>query len=62
MSHQPVVVTDVQIPFGRMVMLILQVMLASIPAIILFYLIMGLCFLLFSGLFAGLFAATQTMQ
>jgi hypothetical protein len=45
-----------------MVMLILQVMLASIPAIILFYLIMGLCFLLFSGLFAGLFAATQTMQ
>jgi hypothetical protein len=33
-------VTDIDIPFGRMVIIILEFMLASIPALLLFYLIM----------------------
>jgi hypothetical protein len=45
-----------------MVIIILKWMLASIPTLILFYLIMGLCFVLFGSLFAGLFAASQTVQ
>ncbi len=37
MSEDQVVLTDVRIPFGRMVMIILKFMLASIPAVLLLY-------------------------
>ena len=37
MNEVRTVVTDVDIPFGRMVMIILKVMLASIPAILLVF-------------------------
>jgi hypothetical protein len=40
MEEQGTVITDIQIPFGRMVAIILKWMLASIPAIILMYIIM----------------------
>lgn len=40
MEEKKTVITDVQIPFGRMIIIILKWMLASIPAILLMYLIM----------------------
>jgi hypothetical protein len=39
MEEQKVTITDVDIPFGRMIAIILKWMLAAIPAIILMYLI-----------------------
>lgn len=56
MSQQPVTITDVDIPFGRMVVIIFKFMLASIPAVILFYLLTFFLMLMFGGLFAGLSA------
>lgn len=49
---QPMILTDIQIPFGRMVMIILKWSLASIPAVILLWLAMLLVGLLF-GLGVG---------
>lgn len=40
MSENNTTITDIRIPFGRMVAIILKWMLASIPAVILMYLIM----------------------
>lgn len=57
MSQQPVTITDVDIPFGRMVVIIFKFMLASIPAVILFYLFMAFFMLVFGGMFAGMIAA-----
>jgi hypothetical protein len=39
MADQNTTITDIRIPFGRMVAIILKIMLASIPAIILMYII-----------------------
>lgn len=40
MNDNRTTVADIDIPFGRMVMIILKFMLASIPAVLLFYLIL----------------------
>lgn len=48
-----VVITGVDIPFGEMVMLIIKVMLASIPA----YLIMLVFFFMLATIFGGIFGA-----
>ena len=60
---QPTVLTDVDIPFGRLVVILLKTMIASIPALICFYIflaIIGLIFMLvFGGLFAGLSSGLQ---
>ncbi len=42
MEAERTIITDVDIPFGRLVLIILKIMLASIPAVILFYLILAL--------------------
>jgi hypothetical protein len=49
-----VVITGVNIPFGELVGLILKVMLASIPAYIILFIIFGILATVFGGLFAGL--------
>jgi hypothetical protein len=49
MNKNETTITDVRIPFGRMVAIILKWMLASIPAILLMYLIMFVFMLLFAG-------------
>jgi hypothetical protein len=49
-----VVITDVDIPFGRLVGLILKVMLASIPAYIILFIIFAVLGTMFSGLLLGL--------
>ncbi|HEU0053792.1 MAG TPA: hypothetical protein VFQ39_11460 [Longimicrobium sp.] len=46
------VLTDVDIPFGQLVTLILKVMLASIPA----YIILFIIFMIIGGIFGGIFA------
>ena len=47
MNDNRTIVTDIDIPFGRMIIIILKLMLASIPAALLFYLIMIPVMLLF---------------
>jgi len=53
-GSNPVVITGVNIPFGELVVLILKVMLASIPAYIILFLIFAFLTAVFGGLFAGL--------
>jgi hypothetical protein len=47
---EQVVITGVDIPFGSLVMLILKVMIASIPA----YIILAIIFFMFFGLIGGM--------
>lgn len=61
-TPHPVTVTDINIPFGRLVVLILKFMLASIPAIILMYAIMAAIGLLMIGLLGGLGALSQGIK
>jgi hypothetical protein len=53
---EPVVISDVRIPFGRMVLIILKWMLASIPAMLLMWGVMFFIILAF-GVFGGFLAA-----
>lgn len=53
MDEQRTVITDVQIPFGRMIAIILKWMLASIPAILLMYFIMFIIMLILAGGLGG---------
>jgi hypothetical protein len=48
------VLTDVDIPFGRLVGLILKTMIASIPAYIILFIIFAIVGAVFGGIFAGL--------
>lgn len=52
-----VVVTGVDIPFGELVMLILKVMVASIPAYIILFIFAIIFSVIFGGIFAGLIGA-----
>lgn len=54
MEQHETTITDIRIPFGRMVTIILKWMLASIPAMILMYLIMFIIMLIFAGGLGGL--------
>lgn len=56
MNEQNSVITDIQIPFGRMIAIILKWMLASIPAMLLMYLIMFGLMLVFGVGLGGLTA------
>jgi len=51
-------ITDINIPFGRMVAIILKWMLASIPAILLMYLLLGIIALIFMAIFGGVLGLT----
>ena len=51
MTEDRTTITDIDIPFGRMVMIILKFMLAAIPAVLLFYaVIMGIMLIFGLGL------------
>ena len=54
MEQHETTITDIRIPFGRMVAIILKWMLASIPAMILMYLVMFIIMLIFAGGLGGL--------
>ena len=47
MEEKKISITDIQIPFGRMVAIILKFMLAAIPAIFLMYLIIFVIAMIF---------------
>lgn len=46
-----ITVTDIDIPFGRLVTIILKTMLASIPAVLLMYAVLGAIMLVFISVF-----------
>ena len=51
MEEHKITITDIRIPFGRMVAIILKFMLAAIPAILLLYLIIfGIALIFGAGL------------
>ncbi|MCG8650800.1 MAG: hypothetical protein MI861_13260 [Pirellulales bacterium] len=49
MQNDTVVIRDIDIPFGRLVSIMLKIMFAAIPAVILFYLFFAVLGLLFAG-------------
>ena len=49
-----VVITGVDMSFGQLVVFILKVMLASIPAYILLFIVFAILAAVFGGMFAGL--------
>ncbi|HEY1082238.1 MAG TPA: hypothetical protein VGE29_08250 [Prosthecobacter sp.] len=56
------VVTDIDIPFGRLIMIMLKFMLASIPAVIVMYVIMFGVVLVFALFFGGLGAIVNGLN
>ncbi|NLX27267.1 MAG: hypothetical protein GXY61_15115 [Lentisphaerae bacterium] len=54
MTDQNTTITDIRIPFGRMVAIILKFMLASIPAILILYLIIFVILIALGGGLGGL--------
>lgn len=58
-EKQGVTIKDIDIPFGRLVSIMLKTMLASIPAMVIFYLILGAVFLVFAMFAGGIGAVLQ---
>jgi hypothetical protein len=52
-----VVITGVQIPFGELVLLIIKLVLASIPAYFILFILFAIVATIFGGVFAGLMGA-----
>jgi hypothetical protein len=53
-NRQQIVITDLDIPFNRLVVFILKWVLASIPAMIILWIFVAILAALFSGIFGGL--------
>lgn len=53
-EHQKNTLTDIDIPFFRLVVIFIKMGLAAIPAAIIVSLIIGIIMLAFGGLFGGL--------
>jgi hypothetical protein len=56
METQKVVITDIDIPFGKIIVIILKWTLAAIPAILLFYGILFIILMLSGGVIASFFS------
>lgn len=52
--RQPITLTDIDIPFTRLVVIFIKWSLAAIPAAIIVSLIISLVMMLFAGLFGGI--------
>ncbi len=57
-----ITIQDIDIPFGRMVSIMLKVMIASIPAMLLFYAIFGILAVIVMAIFGGGAALLQGMS
>jgi hypothetical protein len=57
-EKQEVVVTNIKIPFTSMVVLLVKLALASIPALIILFFIFGILGIIFGGWFHGRFWMT----
>jgi hypothetical protein len=53
MQEARITISNIDIPFGRMVAIILKWMLASIPAVIIMWMVMMAVTLIFGGALAG---------
>lgn len=49
----PTTITDVNVPFGRLVAIMLKMMLASIPAVLIMYAVMAVAALIAVAVFGG---------
>ena len=58
--NQEVTVTDIKMPFGSMVVFMVKWALASIPAIIILFLVGAVVSVVFSGLIAALIGMART--
>lgn len=58
----PVTINNIDIPFGRLVAIIFKFMLASIPAVLLLYLVLGLISLCFLALFGGIIGSAGLLD
>ncbi len=61
-TSTPTTITDIDIPFGRMVMIMLKLMFASIPAVILFYAFIFAIAMVIALLFGGGAALLQNLH
>ena len=52
-NSTPTTLTDIDIPFGRLVLIILKTLLAAVPAIILMYILFFVFALIMFGVFGG---------
>ncbi|CAN5462538.1 hypothetical protein BH23VER1_BH23VER1_22770 [soil metagenome] len=57
----PTTITDINIPFGRLIIVMLKFMLASIPAILIMYAIIAAITLIIMMIFGGSAALFQSM-
>jgi hypothetical protein len=57
-----ITIQDIDIPFGRMVGIMLKVMVASIPAVLIFYAIFGILAFILMAIFGGGAALLQGMS
>ena len=55
-------IADVEIPFWRMVVIIIKWTLAAIPAVIILSIIFGIIGAVFGGIFAAIFGANFPMK
>jgi hypothetical protein len=55
-------ITDIDIPFGRLVVIILKFMLASIPAVLVIYAIIGMVTLFIMAIFGGVGALSHSLS
>ncbi len=55
-------ITDINIPFGRMVAIIIKWMLASIPAIIIMYAVMAFIMFAIIAIFGGVIGASGILD
>jgi hypothetical protein len=53
-EEQHVVVTDLKMPFGSMVVFLIKLALASIPALMIVWIVMMLFMMIFMGVFGGI--------
>lgn len=53
-EEQKVVVTDLKMPFGSMVVFLIKLALASIPALLIVWFVMMVLMMLFMALFGGM--------
>ena len=55
-GEKGIIIKDIDIPFGRMIVIILKWMIASIPAVIILWVLMAMCTMIISALFGAGFA------
>ncbi|NTU92800.1 MAG: hypothetical protein HGB29_07245 [Chlorobiaceae bacterium] len=61
-DEQRVVVTDLNMPFGSMVVFLIKLALASIPALLIVWFVMMVLLMLFMTMFGGIFGSHDLLR